>query len=495
MSKFNKPGTNQTTNRCDYPAYSMTRKEELLTAVLTTMFGEPKHYGSTDCDLISLAIITASEDPEFLCRLACYARNVGNMRSVSHVLTAIIARYAHEYTRVTVRNTVNRPDDITELLSCYLSLFGKPLPNALKRETAAVIQSFDEYSLAKYNNQNKPMKLRDVLRLTHPNPASKEKEELFRRLLDNNLNTPYTWETELSAKGNTCEVWNQLIASGKVGYMALLRNLANILKSGADITPVLKKLSDPQEVKNSRQLPFRFYSAYRTLKSGNLMTPEVHEALETALRVSIDNMEHIPGRTLIAVDCSGSMCDTISRRGTIRCCDIGTLFGAMASYICDDSTVCYFDSESCSMFKGKQKGYLIARYEKSESILDICDKNSAAGGNTDLSLPMRYALKRDPLRETIPFDRVIYFSDNQCNSFKHGHYGIIANKFAEEYRDRYNSDFWVHGVDMQGYGTQQFIGPRTNLIAGWGESVLYFIMLAEKGIGTLAKTISEYPIV
>ena len=92
MAKFNTPNTIKTTNQSGYPAYSLPEKEMLVTAVLTTMFGEPKYYASTDNKIVQLATKCANEDPDFLCRLACYARNVGNMRSVSHVLVCIIGQ-------------------------------------------------------------------------------------------------------------------------------------------------------------------------------------------------------------------------------------------------------------------------------------------------------------------------------------------------------------------------------------------------------------------
>ena len=496
MSKFNlsNSGSSKTTNRSGYVAYKMSDKERLVSAVLTTMFGEPKFYGSTDDDIIRLATACAGNDPAFLCKLTCYARSVGNMRSISHVLTAVIAREAHAYTRRTIRNVVVRPDDITEIMSCYQALYGKPFPNAMKREVAAVIQRFDEYQLAKYNGGNKSLKLRDVLRITHPVPQSAEQEVLFRKVLDDTLETPYTWETELSAKGNTKEVWDELIASGKVGYMALLRNLRNIIKSGADVTPVLTTLSDPEQVKKSRQLPFRFFSAYRMLSQDNILTPAVRQALETALTASIGNMETIPGRTLIAVDVSGSMKSPLSQKSTVRCCDIGTLFGAMASRLCEDAAVCYFDCVGSWSHVNKQKGYRIVHYGKFDSILDICEKNSIAGGGTDLSLPMKFALEEDGARDIKPFDRVIYFSDNECNSRWSGGLQKTVEGDVDTYRRKYNPHFWVHGVDLQGYGTQQFCGDRFNLIAGWSETVLPFILLAEKGIGTLVTAIENYPI-
>ena len=490
MSKFNFKNTNKTVNRDSFPAYKMQDKEQLVTAVLTTMFGEPKFYGSTDEDIFVLATVICGEEPSFVAKLACYARNVANMRSVSHVLACIIAHEAHEYTRAVIRNIIVRPDDITEIMACYKQMYGKPFPNALKREIAEQIQRFDEYALAKYNSRGMSMKLRDVLRITHPTPKDEKTEALFRKVLDDTLETPYTWETELSEKGNTKEVWDELISSGKVGYMALLRNLRNIVKCGADIAPVLKVLSDPERVKKSRQLPFRFFSAYRMLEQENLMTPEIHRALENALTVSVENLDTVPGRTLIAVDVSGSMGSCISRKSTVMCSEIAGLLGAMSSRICEDAAVCYFDCPGgWSCLRG-DKGYIVEHYGKYDSILEICRKHIFSGGGTQMDLPMKFALEEDKSASIKPFDRVIYFSDNVCNSSS---YGIkTVQSMVDKYRKKYNPDFWVHGVDLQGYGTQQFCGKNFNLIAGWSDKVLEFILLAEKGIGSLVQTIEEY---
>lgn len=55
-----------------------------------------------------------------------------------------------------------------------------------------------------------------------------------------------------------------------------------------------------------------------------------------------------------------------------------------------------------------------------------------------------------------------------------------------------NPDVWVHAIDMQGYGTQQFTGENVNIIAGWNEKVLDFIYQAEQGIDTLINKIEGY---
>lgn len=90
-------------------------------------------------------------------------------------------------------------------------------------------------------------------------------------------------------------------------------------------------------------------------------------------------------------------------------------------------------------------------------------------------------------------------SDNEINShYSLGNYSWYRNyngtcqTLADKYRNTLNKDLWVHAIDLQGYGTQQFIGGKTNIIAGWSERVLEFISLAEQGIDTQVKSIESY---
>lgn len=54
------------------------------------------------------------------------------------------------------------------------------------------------------------------------------------------------------------------------------------------------------------------------------------------------------------------------------------------------------------------------------------------------------------------------------------------------------NDIWVHAIDLKGYGTQQFHGQKTNIMAGWSEKVLQFIQLAESGVDSLQEAIEHY---
>ena len=479
MSKFNTTNSTKTVNKCGHVAYAMKDDEKLVTQVLTSMFGEEKYYGDNTDELIVNAQKVLDADPGFVANLARYARKEMHLRSVSHALAALIAHHekGKQFTKVVVADVVERPDDITEILACYLALFGKPISNALKKALAAALGKFNAFQISKYNGGNKSVKFRDVLRLTHPVPKDKEQEELFGMILSDTLPVAERWETEVSKNGNKKEVWEKLIAEGKLGYMAMLRNLRNILNARvSNIDAVYKKLSDREEVKRSKQLPFRFLSAYREVCELDNCTSKMLSTLEKALSYSVDTLPRLAGKTVIAIDSSGSMGMHISMRSSVNCSDIANLLGALAAKICEESIIYSFDTEL-------QK----QAYSDESGILSFVSR-MPNGGGTDLKLvPLKM------LNDKIYADRLIMLSDNEINSV-YVDYGFkkCCQPIIDEYRKKVNPNLWVHAVDMQGYGTQQFIGAKTNLISGWGDSVLSFISLAEEGITTQVEKIRNY---
>lgn len=82
-------------------------------------------------------------------------------------------------------------------------------------------------------------------------------------------------------------------------------------------------------------------------------------------------------------------------------------------------------------------------------------------------------------------DRIILLSDNEINCS----YDRVCQDYVYQYKRLINKNVWVHAIDMQGYGTQQFHGDKVNIIAGWNEKVLDFISKAEEAAEMLKKKI------
>ena len=477
MSKFNNTNTIKTTNKEGHVAYAMSDKSKLVTQVLTSFFNEAKFYGDNSKEMAETIKRVIKKDADFVSRLAVFARREFNMRSVAHVLTAYLA---HEpegkpYTRKTINGITVRGDDVTELMSFYLSTFGKPIPNAMRKGINDVFQRFDEYTLAKYKGEGKGVKMRDLAILCHPAPKDDEQSAMWKRLLEGKLETPVTWETQLSANGNNRATWEKLIDSGKVGYMALLRNLRNIINAKPrNIEKVWQTIENPEAVKRSRQLPFRFLSAYKQV--GNIAGSRGLDALESAVEASIANMPRLKGTTVIAVDVSGSMGGTISAKSDIRCSEIGMMLGLIANRMCDNSIFYAFDDRI-------SKEPLSRR----ANILETVARYITRGGGTNMGLPFS-----EMIRSKVQADRIIVISDSMCNCGYTWYNHKTVQTLADEYRRITGNDIWVHAIDLQGYGTQQFHGDKTNIIAGWSEKVFDFIRIAEQGEGSLEKAIAAY---
>ena len=484
MSKFNETNTKLTKNKEGHAAYSMNDKELLMSQVLTTFFNEKKFYGDNSKEIISNATkIISNGGAKFVANLARYTRKEMHLRSVSHVLTCIVANHNDSklYTKPVVFDVVERADDITEILACYLNMFGKPIPNALKKALAIAMNRFDAYAFKKYNGGNKSIKFKDVLKLTHAKPKSVEQEKIFNQILNDNLPAIQTWQTELSSNGNTEESWETLIENNKLGYMAALRNLRNIINaSPKNIDKVYELLTNKEAVLKSKQLPFRFFSAYQELQSVTKAGTKVFDCLETAIEHSVENMQKLPGTTVIAIDVSGSMRGNVSDKSTVRCCDISRLLGVLATKICDNAIVYTFNNSLRKQAISKRSGII-------ETAMNI----PFDGGGTSLELPLEEMISKG-----IYADRLIILSDNEINSnggfWGRSGYKQTCEHLAAQYRTNINAELWVHAIDLQGYGTQQFDGARTNIIAGWSEKVLDFISLAETDRAKQVEMIENY---
>ena len=275
-----------TTNHEGALAWRMTPEWELYTTVVTTMGVEDKFYESGEERVRRIADLVRKVEPEFVAQLAVYTREEMHLRSVPLLLLVELDCCHQGDTLVSkaVGRTIQRADEITELLMCYLWRTGKPdlsgLSNQLRKGLAEAFNKFDEYQFAKYNRKNRKVTLRDALALVHPKAKDDRQADIFRKIKSDTLETPVTWETELSAVGQRHfdseeekeeakrEVWRKLVQSHRLGYMATLRNLRNMLKLGMDeetIQMVCNYISNPEAVRKSKQLPFRFLSAFLEL--------------------------------------------------------------------------------------------------------------------------------------------------------------------------------------------------------------------------------------
>ena len=471
-------------------AFTMTPKMELYTRVATALVGEPKFYEPSaegDRALLQLIGTVAKGDPEFILKLAVHCRRDLHLRTIPVVLLVEACRHeSKQFVRRYAPHIVQRPDELTEAIAYWKRLFGDigdqaekgMLSNPLKRGLAEAFENFDAYQLAKYDRDGE-VKLKDVLKIVHPKPKTPERSEIYRLLRERELPIPETWETYISVHGSTKENWEHILP--KMGYMAKLRNLRNFLDKGVDLEPVLEHLTNRKAVRNSKQFPYRFFSAYRELE--NLPSPEtptVLEALETALEISVENVPEFKGMTFISADNSGSMQAPVSARSKVKRAEIADVLQAIAKEICDKAITSVF-----------AQGFKVVHTIKSAGILANTRRfqETDVGMATNAFLAIRYLT-----RERVDVDRILLFSDMQCYDTRDpGRYygrpkGASLAEELKQYKANVNPDVYLYSVDLAGYGTAQFAGtePRVCMIAGWSERLLNFIPIFESvGTGAL----------
>jgi hypothetical protein len=498
----------KTLNKAGEEAFELKDREKLVTGILTCLVNEPTYYGDTTPDVIKVARKLIQTDPEFVAKAACYARNVFHMRSISHVLAAEVAKGAKgsNVVRKMTRKIIERADDITNILSYHFKTWGKrkkdpaltvtqsdnPVSRALRRGIADVFPRFDEYSLAKYKGDDNDVKLRDALLLSRPKPTNEAQTQLWKKLIEGKLATPETRETILSEKGQSKETWEKII-DGKAGYMMLLRNLKNILEnkvSQSHLDKVCTIISDTDQVKKSKQFPFRFFSAYREVENlGSLRSQQVLDALENALNTSFENLPKLAGTTAIIVDQSGSMDSPLSEKSKINLRDVGNLLAAAALKFCDRAVTIPF-GYTAKVISLSSRNNIFANMTKME--------NSGVGHSTYLISAFE---EIDKLDEKI--DRILIFSDMQA----YGEVATIFGYFRRPSTPLYNScqawfeaykqkvpALWLHSFDLAGHSTTKVAGKGVNLISGWSEKVFDYVSQVEEGRAGLIKAIEEYVI-
>lgn len=308
---------------------------QLKRSIMSCLLWESQFYedGVQIADRIKELIPKVSECK--VTSMTIEARNKMKLRHIPLLIAREMARLNLHKISVSyvLENIIQRPDELTEFLAIYWKDGREPLSAQVKKGLARAFTKFDAYQLAKYNRDT-PVKLRDVLFLTHPKPKNKEQEETWKQLVDRTLPIPYTWETELSAGKNKKTAFEKLLKENRLGAMALLRNLRGMREAKVDENLIQTALG---KMKVERILPFRFIAAAR-------YAPEWEEMLERAMLKCLASHEKLQGKTVLLVDVSGSMGWKLSDRSQMNRMDAACGVAMLAREICDKVEVLTFSN-------------------------------------------------------------------------------------------------------------------------------------------------------
>lgn len=471
MSRFNavkEKRTHDTTNRAGGRAYEQSPKLAFASMIVTFM-AQNQYYRSATQGIEELRDLISEIPTDFAAKAAIYSRHYVGLRSVSHILAAEIAHdvSGEEWGRVFYRSVIGRPDDVLEILAYYaahVEAHGngiRGVTSAMKKGLGDALASFDEYELDKYARRRHEISLHDAINVLHP-PYT----EAIDALVNGEIETADTWEKRKTEAGQSDEedskqVWSDLLESGKLGYMATLRNLRNIAQDAdtGTLELALNVITDEERIENSKMLPFRFTTAIDAIEDAAIPQRErqaIYRALSDAVDASLSNVPEFPGRSLILVDVSGSMKgDSIEK---------ASLF----------ASIMYRAWESSDLMTFSRRPHWFHPLKEEPTLSIARQLQEMGGGGTDLNAPFEEIRKDE--RE---YDRIFILSDMQAWKGQ-AYTGRTAEDGFNSYRSALDVDPFLYCFDFDAYGSMQFPEEKVFCIAGLSSSVFDVMELLEE---------------
>jgi hypothetical protein len=273
-------------------------------------------------------------------------------------------------------------------------------------------------------------------------------------------------DAEKILKEAKAENWDGLLNEGKLGILAGLRNIRNILINDAKestIDKLCSLLSDHEMIRKGKIMPYQMDLAQEVLVSefNDSNSRRVAQALLKGYESAIPNLKDIlPGRTLVMVDFSGSMGTpmTSGSRGGKRykssCLDKAALIA---------STIAKATNADIIRF-GSSAEYV--NWNASSDVFTLANSMKKSMGGT--SLYTAWQVAQSSGRQ---YDRLFILSDNECNMGS-------TYKAYMNYVKSVGSPY-VYSVDLAGYGTTQLVGDKVRYYYGYGYSMFDDIAKSE----------------
>jgi 60 kDa SS-A/Ro ribonucleoprotein len=422
------------------PVRAISPELQLRRSVLACLLWEKQFYEDGVEIAGRIAELVPKVDTARVADLALEARERMHLRHAPLLLVREMARHKSHKAAVaeTLARVIQRADELTEFLAIYWKDGRAPLSGQVKKGLAAAFAKFDAYQLAKYDRPG-PVRLRDVLFLSHAKPRDEAQAEVWKSLVEGKLASPDTWEVALSAGADKRSAWERLIRERKLGSLALLRNLRNMRAANVDEALVLEAI---RGMRTDRVLPFRFIAAARH-------APQWEAALEEAMLKSLAGRPKLPGKTVLLVDVSGSMTAALSRRSEMLRTDAAYGLAILLREIAGRTSIYTFSDKLVEV--PARHGFAL------RDAIDSSQPHSGTYLGTALAAMQE------------PYDRLIVITDGQSHDPVPAPRGRGYMINVASYRNGVGYGRWMH-------------------IDGWSEAVVDYIRSLEELDGSVVNS-------
>lgn len=425
-----------TVNAAGGKAYTLSSKAALA------------RYGVTGCisntyyvkaqDHLKHVIQLANEcDPEFIAKLAVYARKEGHMKDMPALLMSILASRGNEG-RPALKAAFPIVIDNGRMLRNFVQIMrsGQVGRKSLGTGPRNLVRGFFEQTpnwLFRQLGVGQTPSGEDIIKMIHPKGSTPEHDALFGYMIGKIKPGSEKWDQVppivkqfeewkadrsqappavpfelLTAQKLTADQWARIIRQGQWHFIRM--NLNTAIRQGAlKADPGLEefianRLRDKEIIHKARVMPYQLLAAYKHVSSD--IPRSIVDALHDAVEIAVDNVPATKGRMLIVVDVSGSMSSPITgwdrnspKASKVSCVDVAALFSAAILRKNREAAVLPVDTQV----------HLKYRPEPRDSVLSNAGRLAKfGGGGTALSKAFQHA---NSVR--LKVDHIVVISDQE----------------------------------------------------------------------------------
>jgi hypothetical protein len=453
--------------------------QKLRRLASTFLLWESSHYQSNAGLRKDIKDTVAICNPQEVADLAVEIRiNQGIRHAPLMLLVELVRRpEARQVVGRALPDVIQRADEITMFLELYWADGKVPVAAQVKKGLSEAFMKFDAYGFAKYKDEGKAISLRDVLHIVHAKPHStwgykwtkterkeaklppqpSKSEILFSQLSNMDLPAPKTREVLLSAATSTLDkknAYEQLLRENSLGPQALLMNLKGMTVLGVDPVLIKQALSTANPTKI---LPLQFFSAV-------VHAPGYMDEISALMRRCLSKYTLLKGKTVLVVDCSGSMANKISSKGEFSRLDCVLALTIMAREVCQDLDI-YLTAgdDGPKTHKTEKLRDPLTGFNLSRQILNKVASLGMGGIFTRQTLDY---IRKDFIGEGNRPERIVVLSDSEdCD---------ISTKLPSPF-GKYN---YIINVASSSYGID-YKGVWTSEISGWSQMFIEYIAQSE----------------
>lgn len=473
-----------TVNKAGGVAYKRSSQEALAQYAVTGTFGNT-FYASGREQLDEMLQLAKECTPVFLAKLAVYARHSAFMKDTPALLVALLSvRDVNLFKKVFPKVITNG-----RMLRNFVQIMRsgvvgrRSLGTAPKKQIRKLLDSWSDARVFDASVGNDPS-LADIIKMVHPNPTSMTRDALYAYLIgrdydpkqlpeivqayenykkDKRSGVPDVNFQLLTSLNLTTTAWTKIFRDAKWHFTRMNLNTAlrhGVLDDKSMVKMIAERIANADEIRRAKVFPYQLMAAYR--HADPKVPVKVKNSLQDAMEVAVENVPSIDGKVVVAVDCSGSMGQSVTgghqwgATSVVSCNDVASLVASTVLRRNEDARVFRFDTSATELHLNPR-----------DSVMTNAEKIGRHGGGTSCSCVLAKLNA-----ENAKADLVIIVSDNE--SWADRSYWRATTSVAEEWkkfkRRNKNARLIVHDI-VAGDNTQARTDKDVLNVGGFSDKV------------------------